>query len=85
MGPNGAVVVDAAAAFPLGRVSTPEALAFCGWAEANGPRPTQEDTVVVMPDLAPGADLYCVFDGHGGGEAASMAAHAMPELLRRMV
>lgn len=44
------------------------------WAEMRGLRPTMEDTVYVNHALRPDTQLYAIFDGHRGSDAAEIAA-----------
>jgi serine/threonine protein phosphatase PrpC len=43
-----------------------------------------EDALVVWQDIAPGLGMYAVIDGHGGSEAAAVAAFMIPRLFRRL-
>ncbi|MCS7207463.1 MAG: protein phosphatase 2C domain-containing protein [Dehalococcoidia bacterium] len=53
-----------------------------GVAHHQGPRPTDEDAWCVLPALGgrPGTLFAGVFDGHGGAEAARLAADLLPRL-----
>lgn len=50
-----------------------------------GRRSTMEDSVVVMGEFLDkeNADLYCIFDGHGGTAAARFAAENLPKILEK--
>jgi leucine-rich repeat protein SHOC2 len=67
--------------------------ATVGWAEMNGRRPSQEDSVLVLPagqfrsqkerqKDEPADALFAVFDGHGGARAAQFCSEAYPDLVR---
>lgn len=49
----------------------------CGYSELCGYRPEMEDSLVVRPDIQPGIDLLCVFDGHGGSKTATFGSHKL--------
>lgn len=51
---------------------------------AQGPRPYMEDTLVAEM-LNKDAVVFGVFDGHGGGEVATMCAKATPEIMRHLM
>ena len=54
-----------------------------GWAAMQGWRRGQEDAHVVDVRFDRAVALFCVFDGHGGGEVATFAADAFGALLRK--
>jgi serine/threonine protein phosphatase PrpC len=57
-----------------------------GHAEMVGRRPQMEDVSVVLQDKpVPGAQLFALFDGHGGREAAEFAAENLPAAITEKV
>jgi len=57
-----------------------------GWAEMIGQRPTMEDAFCIrggltIKDSNVQADLFALFDGHAGREAASFAASKITDIL----
>jgi serine/threonine protein phosphatase PrpC len=47
-----------------------------GYAEAQGQRPTMEDSIAIVGDFAgSGTAYFAVFDGHGGSDVSRFAAH----------
>jgi hypothetical protein len=48
------------------------------WAEMRGLRPTMEDTIYINHVLRPDTQLYAIFDGHRGSDAAEVAVPVTP-------
>ena len=58
-----------------------------GVAEMTGRRPEMQDVTILCGQLGgrPRQDLFGLFDGHGGKEAAEFAARAVPEVFMRVL
>ena len=53
-----------------------------GMAETVGRRPSMEDVSIILKDMPrPGGMMFCLFDGHGGREAAEYASQNLPHTI----
>lgn len=81
------LAVGSRKALPAAVSETAETATIYGWgaATAQGPRPTMEDEIRLVPDAKAGFTYAAVFDGHGGSTSAEwLQQHLYDDVLPKV-